>query len=120
MIEIGRLILKIAGRDAGKKGVVIDLIDDNYVMVDGQVRRKKCNVVHIEPLSKKLDIKKKASHEDVVSELKKIGIEVKERKKKEQKERPRKQRKKRVEVKEVKKVVEKVTSVKKEKKENVK
>lgn len=93
MIEIGRLILKIAGRDAGKQGVVVDIINDNYVLIDGQVRRRKCNVKHIEPLDKVLKIKKNANHEEIKVELKKINIEVIDTKPKEKKEKPKKIRK---------------------------
>ena len=76
MFEIGRLCLKIAGRDAGLKCIVIDKLNDNYVLIDGQTRRRKCNVKHLEPLDKVLKIKKGISHEDVVKELKKESIEV--------------------------------------------
>ncbi len=86
MIEVGRLFVKTAGRDAGKKGLIVNVMDSSFVMVDGQVRRKKCNIRHIEPLDTLLKITMDAPHEEVVSELKKIGIEVKE-KSKERKER---------------------------------
>ncbi|OIO62208.1 hypothetical protein AUJ83_03285 [Candidatus Woesearchaeota archaeon CG1_02_33_12] len=76
MFEIGRLCLKIAGRDAGLKCIVVNTVDNNYVLIDGQTRRRKCNVKHLEPLDKVLKIKKGISHEDVVKELKKESIEV--------------------------------------------
>ena len=85
MFEIGRLCVKIAGRDAGLKCVVVDVVDDSYVMIDGQTRRRKCNVKHLEPLDKVLKIKKGISHDDVLKELKKEGIEVKERQKRSKK-----------------------------------
>ena len=90
MIEIGRLCIKIAGREAGKKCVIVDIIDNNYVLIDGQLRRKKCNILHLEPLEKKIEIKKGASHSDVADEFKKLKIEIKETKKKEKKEKPKK------------------------------
>ena len=93
MIETGRVCIKIAGRDAGKKCVVTGIIDDSFVLIDGETRRKKVNVKHIEPTSTKIDIKKNASHEEVVEEFKKIGIKIKEKKPKQAKERPKKQRK---------------------------
>ena len=93
MIEIGRLILKIAGRDANKKGLIVDVIDDNYVLIDGQVRRRKCNIKHIEPLDKVLKLSKNASHEEVKSVLKEINIEITDAKPKEKKEKPKKIRK---------------------------
>lgn len=111
MIEIGRLCVKIAGREAGRKGVIVDIIDDNYVLIDGQLRRKKCNISHLEPLEKKIEIKKGASHSDIVNEFKKLNIEIKETKKKEKKEKPKKIRgKKEVKIEETpkkKKVVKK-------------
>jgi len=82
MIEVGRVCVKIAGRDAGKKCVIVDVVDDNYVLIDGQTRRRKCNVKHIEPLKDKLAIKKGATHSTVVAEFKKLKIEIKETKKK--------------------------------------
>ena len=44
MIEIGRICYKIAGRESGKVAVVVDKINDNFVFVDGQVKRKRCNI----------------------------------------------------------------------------
>lgn len=93
MIGIGSVVMKIAGRDAGMKGVVIEVVDKTYVLIDGQVRRKKCNILHLEPTGATLDIKKGASHDSVVKALKELGIESVERKKREQKEKPTKQRK---------------------------
>lgn len=90
MIEAGRLCVKIAGRESGKKCVVIDIIDKNYVLIDGDVRRKKCNISHLEPLEEKIEIKKKAAHIDVIEAFKKLGIEIIERKTKSKTERPRK------------------------------
>ena len=74
MIEIGRVCVKIAGRDAGKKCVVVEIIDKNLVMIDGETRRRKCNLEHIEPLDKKVEIKKGASHEEVIAALTSAGL----------------------------------------------
>ncbi|MBW2970024.1 50S ribosomal protein L14e [Candidatus Woesearchaeota archaeon] len=79
MIEVGRVCLKIAGRDAGLKCVVVDVLD-NFVLIDGQTRRRKCNPVHLEPLDQKLDIEKGASHEQVVSAFKELKIKIVDRK----------------------------------------
>ena len=76
MFEIGRLCLKIAGREAGLKCIIIDKLNDSYVLINGQTRRRKCNIKHLEPLDNVLKIKKGLSHEDVVKELKKENIEV--------------------------------------------
>lgn len=96
MIEIGRLCLKIAGRDAGKICAIIEKIDDNYVMVDGETRRKKCNINHLEFLDKTISIKQNAENSEVVKALKELGIETKEKAEKQKKqavERPKKQKK---------------------------
>ena len=69
-IEIGRLCVKIAGRDAGKKCLIIDILDDKYVLIDGETRRRRCNILHLEPLSQVLKIEKDATHGDVASALK--------------------------------------------------
>lgn len=94
MIEVGRLCVKLAGRDAGLKCAVVEVLDKNFVIVDGQTRRRKCNIIHLEPLDDVIKIKAKASHADVVSEFKKLKIDIKETKPKKAAERPRKVRKK--------------------------
>lgn len=94
MVEIGQLAIKIAGRDAANFCVVVDILDDTYVLIDGNVRRKKCNLKHLEFLDKKIDLKKKASSEQVKKELEKIGIKIlKTGTKKEKKAKPAKKRK---------------------------
>jgi len=93
MIEIGRLCVKIAGRDAGKRAVIVDILDDNHVLIDGETRRRKCNINHIEPLDESVKIKKGASHSEVKSVLKPLNIEARETKAKEKTKKPKKQRK---------------------------
>jgi len=75
-VEIGRLCVKLAGRDAGRECLIVDVIDGNFVLIDGNTRRKKCNVDHLEILPQKAELKKGASHEEVVEALKKIGVKV--------------------------------------------
>ncbi len=92
MIEIGRVCVKLAGRDAGKKCVIIDNTDNNFVLIDGETRRRKCNVSHLEPLNKTVKISKNASHSDVVKVFKDMGIELKEKKPKKASEKPKSSR----------------------------
>ena len=121
MITVGRLCIKIAGHEASKYCVVLDVIDKNFVLVDGQVKRRKCNIQHLEPLDKIIKIKKNASHEDVVKEFKKLGIDIKEIKEKKKKEKPKKQRKiKKQEPKEIKKQKEVKKEKPKEKEKKIK
>jgi len=75
-VEIGRLCVKLAGRDAGKECLIVDALDRTFVLVDGNTRRKKVNVSHLQLLPHKADIKKGATHEEVVAALKDLGIEV--------------------------------------------
>jgi large subunit ribosomal protein L14e len=73
-MEIGRLCVKIAGRDAGKECLIVDIIDKNFVLVDGNTRRKKVNIDHLEVLPQKAELKKGAAHEDVIAALKSLGV----------------------------------------------
>jgi large subunit ribosomal protein L14e len=82
MIEVGRVCVKIAGRDAGLKCVVVDVLGKNTVLIDGQTRRRKCNMAHLEPLAQTLKIERGASHEKVVSAFKEIDVAIVERKSK--------------------------------------
>ncbi len=75
MIEIGRLCVKTAGRDAGKEALIVDVVDKNFVLIDGNTRRRKINIDHLELLPKKADLKKGASHEDVQKALKSLGVD---------------------------------------------
>lgn len=71
MFDVGRLCIKIAGREAGKYCVVVKKLEDNFVLVTGprsvtQVKRRKCNILHLEPLKESLKIKADASDEEVI------------------------------------------------------
>ena len=80
MFEIGTVCVKLAGREAGKICAVVDVVDEHFVLVDGEVRRKKCNLKHLEPLGKKIDLSKEMSHEEVIAAIKAAGIMLKEQK----------------------------------------
>ncbi|MTK63518.1 MAG: 50S ribosomal protein L14e [Methanobacterium sp.] len=57
-IEVGRICVKIAGREAGEKCVIVEIIDDNYVEVVGStIKNRKCNLKHLEPVDKKIEVK---------------------------------------------------------------
>ena len=61
MLEAGRIVLKIAGREAGKYAVIVENSNDGFVTITGPktvtgVKRRKCNVDHIEPTEHKFDI----------------------------------------------------------------
>jgi len=97
MMEIGRVCVKIAGRGAGNHCVIVDVIDNNFVIIDGNVLRKRCNVRHLEPLNIVLKIKKGASTDSVHEAMKSESIKVLAKKSKAKKaEKPVKQRKKKI------------------------
>ena len=94
MMEIGRVCIKIAGRNAGNHCVIVDSVDDNFVLIDGNVKRKKCNIRHLEPMDLVLKIKKGASTSSVHEAMKGAKIKVITTKPKTKKsEKPKKQRK---------------------------
>jgi large subunit ribosomal protein L14e len=75
VVEVGRVCVKTAGREAGRKCVVVDIIDETYVLISGPgIKRRRCNVRHLEPLPNKLDITKGASDEEVKRALEAAGL----------------------------------------------
>ncbi|MCH8003461.1 MAG: 50S ribosomal protein L14e [Nanoarchaeota archaeon] len=117
MIEIGRVCVKTAGRDANLKCIVVDVLDDKFVLVDGQTRRRKCNILHLEPLKEVIKIKKNASHEDVKKEFEKLGLKVRETNPKQKTKRPMKKRKTPEQLREQKEEKKKLMDLFKRKKE---
>ncbi len=78
-IEVGRLCVKLYGREAGRKCVIVDIIDENFVLITGPksltgVRRRRANIDHIEPLDRKIDISKGATDEEILEALTKEGL----------------------------------------------
>ena len=74
-IEVGRICVKVLGREAGKKCVIVDVTDKSFVVITGPkkvtgVKRRRVNANHIEPLQDKLDIKRGASDDEVAEALK--------------------------------------------------
>ncbi|MCS7140473.1 MAG: 50S ribosomal protein L14e [Candidatus Nezhaarchaeota archaeon] len=77
-IEVGRICVKNAGRLAGRKCVIVDVIDENFVLVTGPkevtgIKRKRANVKHLVPTQEKISISKGASDEEVKAVLEKEG-----------------------------------------------
>ena len=56
-IEVGRVCVKIAGREAGEKCAIVEIIDENYVEVVGEaVKNRRCNILHLEPTEETIDV----------------------------------------------------------------
>ncbi len=77
-VEIGRICIKQAGRENGKKCVVIDIMDKSFILITGPkkvtgVKRRRVNMNHVMPLQEKIDVKRGASDEDVIKSLEATG-----------------------------------------------
>lgn len=78
-IEIGRICVKTRGREAGRRCVIVDVIDRNYVLVTGPkhvtgVRRRRVNINHLKPTEDVIKIKRGASDEEVHRALEEAGL----------------------------------------------
>jgi large subunit ribosomal protein L14e len=74
-IEVGRICVKLTGREAGRKCVIVDIMDKSFVVITGPktvtgVKRRRANMNHVEPLQDKIAIKRGATDEEVAEELK--------------------------------------------------
>jgi len=77
-VEVGRICVKLAGRETGRKCVIIDVMDKSFVLITGPqkatgVKRKRVNMNHVKPLQDKIDIPRGASDDEVTTVLKKAG-----------------------------------------------
>lgn len=75
-MEIGTVCTKITGRESGRTAVVVDVVDKNFVIVAGpKVKRRRCNIDHLDPSEVVVDIKKEATDKQIVSALKKAKVD---------------------------------------------
>lgn len=118
--NIGRVCVKIAGRDAGRRCVVLTNAESSLVLIDGETRRKKVNVKHLEPTEKVVEISENADHKEVEKVCSSLEWNIWNKKSKSATERPMKVRK--VKVKKEEKPAKKAAKVEKKttKKETVK
>ena len=77
-IEVGRICLKLAGRESGKKCIIIEVIDKGFVLITGPkkitgVKRRRACINHIAPLKDKIGIKRGASDDEVTQALETAG-----------------------------------------------
>ena len=87
VLEIGRVCLKIAGREAGKYCIVIKPAgkskeEKSFVFVTGPrlltgVKRRKCNIDHLKATDYKLEISDNATDEQAIAAYEKAGLIVK-------------------------------------------
>ena len=72
--EVGRVCVKLLGRETGKKCVIVDVVDKNFVLVTGPksvtgIRRRRTNVDHLEPTAEIVELKKGAADDEVEKAL---------------------------------------------------
>ncbi len=84
VFEIGRVAMKIAGREAGNFCVVVKPAESkkderNFIFVTGPkqltgIKRRKCNVEHLRATEHTLEIKEDATDEEVIAAYEKSGL----------------------------------------------
>jgi len=92
VVEEGRVCVKIAGREAGKRCAIVDVVDENFVVILGEgVKKRRCNVNHLEFLSERIEVENESDEEI----LKKLGKTENEQPKKQPERQPKKRTPKR-------------------------
>ncbi len=65
-LEVGSVCVKTTGREAGNRAVVLDNVDDKFVLILGpKVRKRKCNVLHLIPIGKKVSVSKSVTQKEI-------------------------------------------------------
>ncbi|MBI4010308.1 MAG: 50S ribosomal protein L14e [Candidatus Aenigmarchaeota archaeon] len=84
-LEVGRVCMKLVGREAGRLCVVLNNITNektkknSFVMVTGPrlltgIKRRKANITHLEPTRHILEIKEDATDEEIIEAYKKANV----------------------------------------------
>ncbi len=79
LYKVGRVCVKTVGRETGSYCVIVDEMEGRFVVVTGpkhisNVRRRKCNIRHLEPLEIELPIEKGAEDSAVEKALSEAGL----------------------------------------------
>jgi len=78
-LDVGRVCMKVVGKEAGKYCVVVKKENKSFVLVSGPkmltgVKRRKANVTHLEPTKYTLEIKENAGEEEVLTAFEKSRL----------------------------------------------
>jgi large subunit ribosomal protein L14e len=73
-MDVGRICMKLKGREAGSRCVIVDVVDRNYVIVTGPlevtgIRRRRVNMSHLQPLDEVIEISRNASDDEIAGLL---------------------------------------------------
>jgi large subunit ribosomal protein L14e len=74
----GRICIKIRGKEKNRPCVIVDTIDKNFVVIDGLVKKRRCNIKHLNILEKKIKLEK-YDKEKIIESLIREGIISKEK-----------------------------------------
>lgn len=79
MMEVGRVCMKISGREAGNFCVVVKVVDKTFVEITGPkqltgIKRRKCNIMHLQQTPYKIEIKEGASDKEIIEALRKSKL----------------------------------------------
>lgn len=77
--EIGRVCMKVSGREAGKYCVILKKENKSFVLVTGPkmltgVKRRKSNIEHLEPTQYIIEVPENGSDEMVMDGFRKAGL----------------------------------------------
>jgi large subunit ribosomal protein L14e len=77
-IEVGRICVKEAGREQGKKCVIVDVMDKSFILVTGPknltgIKRRRVNLDHVVALDDKVEVRRGASDEEITQALEAAG-----------------------------------------------
>lgn len=85
---IGRLCTKLAGRESSRQAIIVDMLEGNFVLIDGQVKRRRCNLTHLELSPKQLPLQPAASSAEIAALFEQEGIAIKQQKSRNPGEKP--------------------------------
>lgn len=78
-LEIGRVCMKVAGRESGSYCVIVGSPEKSFALVTGPkvltgIKRRKSNIAHLEPTQYKVEIAADATDDQVASAMEKSGL----------------------------------------------
>ncbi len=79
IVQVGSICIKNKGREKGSKCVIVDIVDNKYVLVTGPkkitgVKRRRANILHLDLTDKSIEVSKGASDEEVEKKLLESGL----------------------------------------------
>jgi large subunit ribosomal protein L14e len=74
ILDVGRVCMKVKGKNAGNYCVIVEKPEKNMVTIEGRdIEKTKVNILHIEPMPTILKIGKSAKKDEITKALEKEG-----------------------------------------------